>query len=784
MQKRKLRTTRQPRCREFPKRQVGSAPNGELLCWFLLFNSAHGLFIHSSSSYIRLTKMWPFSSAPSGDQKVWKNRSLRQIPRRVAAALVGAFVSISMALLVLHRANDSLVDNWVVTPSVFLSIIAATTNAMLRFAFEESSGLFWWSNLLSGAPLQDLHAVWELGHSALALLDFRGGSRVYLNLRIAATLVLLLAINGPFLQRAVTVTLETRPQPLRNGVLLPIRHEPMWNLTTKIVRDSGHVWSTPPYQDEFAEVTQEFNRRQPMRLSQPVCHEDATCRTEVEVAGFSWSCSTTEVKLRGARTIGRMYSIVLPAAGELKCSTTGSSDSDLIDDEKPGKSTEYCEHMQTEMQLDLFPINGDTAATERDLPWLAGDLPPHRFNYTSYRRSDENNETLTRQECIFSSAFVRLPIEISNQTVVTLLPIENHKDATRNQSLDVTRVESIPSCLLPKANAYFDLIGEGFREAMANLFSGGIFYDSHYANHFFWGTTSRQFINQDTIKPRGLAIELRPLGLSDPDQGYRFSIVDPLDEFVRTLNELSLRYALKEIPSSSTRVNENEAYIDYIATRGGREEVVDVRERARALMPGFSKTVRVDMSEDRIVAVYKGHFAYTVVAMGMTFGTAFVVLSLLSSVWPSHGRVFSMSPLEIAKAFDAPLLSSFGSNATGKELARDAPAHVRVRYGEAISKVDGRRSLTPSSSPEHRHFFADTRYRGHRMPGQEKVGAGEVQYMMKGSPSPATSPQWPGAEGLGISEHEMMLSDADEVTRLLIDVSERVSTPVRGRMYA
>lgn len=48
--------------------------------------------------------------------------------------------------------------------------------------------------------------------------------------------------------------------------------------------------------------------------------------------------------------------------------------------------------------------------------------------------------------------------------------------------------------------------------------------------------------------------------------------------------------------------------------------------------------------------------------------------------WRRLGRPVSFSPLELAKAFDAPLLENCSSNATGNDLANIAGS-VPVRYG-------------------------------------------------------------------------------------------------------
>lgn len=74
---------------------------------------------------------------------------------------------------------------------------------------------------------------------------------------------------------------------------------------------------------------------------------------------------------------------------------------------------------------------------------------------------------------------------------------------------------------------------------------------------------------------------------------------------------------------------------------------------------------------------------------------ALACLAVLPTYWGwwRLGRAVSLSPLEIAKAFDVPLMQALDSNATTEDFIR-AVGDKRVRYGFAASSADrdGRRS--------------------------------------------------------------------------------------------
>ncbi|KAM0713117.1 hypothetical protein Q7P35_000569 [Cladosporium inversicolor] len=100
------------------------------------------------------------------------------------------------------------------------------------------------------------------------------------------------------------------------------------------------------------------------------------------------------------------------------------------------------------------------------------------------------------------------------------------------------------------------------------------------------------------------------------------------------------------------------------------------------------------LEQSTIVAIYKVNYVYTLIAVGCVYLEIVLVFALLRS-WKRLGREFSMSPLEIAKAFNAPILENIYSNSTGAQISR-ASRRVMVRYGgsnetAAIRRVTIRR---------------------------------------------------------------------------------------------
>lgn len=662
----------------------------------------------------------------------WRANSWRTFPFLAVLSLCGAVVTISLAILLLVLADDSLVEDWPLAPTVYLSILATFTGAFLRFAFHESADIAWWSRLLThsssepdhGTTLRDLQTAWDLTYNVASLLNFRGVP-LELHLRLTALLVLVAAVSGPLLQRAITVEIVTRTS-VRDETL-PIRQEPVWNFTTKIVGSASLGDSAPPYQDEFADAVKGLNQRRPMRLSAShpsVCSDNSTCTTNVVVAGFAWNCRGSRVSLRGVPSLGLVERLYLPPRGRLfDCPHTGYSDPDDSSSETSdsSESSYTCGYLDTEFQFDLRHLIYPDLS-EGDTPWLAQGSPPATFNYTTYVREDRESDMLSVRRCNLSTAFVELPIEISEGRTVTLLP-QNRSSSTREGLASIPRIGWFKQ---------LDPYMKSFVQVIEDLYAGFILFDREVGLHHIQGLNSRQLIDQSTITQRNVS------GDYEYSSRYTFACRDPFEDVMSTLDELSLRYALQSIPETEERLSEISDVLNDPDNVGSWERRLDVAEALAKAGWKPRQTMAVSMTEKRALAAYRAHYAFTGVAMGITY-LATLLTALLLRGFRFHGRVFSFSPLEIAKAFDAPLLRGVGSNSRGGDIATGPLSDVKLRYGEVLDGGDSQA----------------TRYDSTGEIGDIHVGGDDV-----------------------------LLTTANEKPRLVVEVAERVRTPVNGRVYA
>jgi hypothetical protein len=103
----------------------------------------------------------------------------------------------------------------------------------------------------------------------------------------------------------------------------------------------------------------------------------------------------------------------------------------------------------------------------------------------------------------------------------------------------------------------------------------------------------------------------------------------------------------------------------------------------------------VDVNE---LVVY--HTTWSIAAAAIAVSILGVVSTLpLYWGWWRLGRSVTLSPLEIAKAFGAPLLSGVNSNATAEEMAMQT-GNLAVRYGTVKVSPDARDLSVAVDDPE------------------------------------------------------------------------------------
>jgi hypothetical protein len=99
-----------------------------------------------------------------------------------------------------------------------------------------------------------------------------------------------------------------------------------------------------------------------------------------------------------------------------------------------------------------------------------------------------------------------------------------------------------------------------------------------------------------------------------------------------------------------------------------------------AVAAANSSNIRsVPAQQEATIAVYQSHYLYLGLASLFTTLTIILVVPTFIGYW-HLGRKVSMSPIETAKAFNAPLLKNEDSNAEADRLIENL-GHMGVKYG-------------------------------------------------------------------------------------------------------
>lgn len=182
--------------------------------------------------------------------------------------------------------------------------------------------------------------------------------------------------------------------------------------------------------------------------------------------------------------------------------------------------------------------------------------------------------------------------------------------------------------------------------------------------------------------------------LDSEDYDYMWS--DPTDNMISTAHELTLRAA---IATTNTRIvtfwNEDES-----------ENTPDLLTQFQSEIASPNLTfVNRTVSQDAEVTMTFEESVYKTQPKWLTAAFAVILLACISIVptywgWWHLGRPVSMSPLEIAKAFDAPLMQYADPNGSAANHLRTV-GDMRVRYGYHATITEQRESDIPERLSYH-----------------------------------------------------------------------------------
>ncbi|KFA60442.1 hypothetical protein S40285_08272 [Stachybotrys chlorohalonatus IBT 40285] len=570
----------------------------------------------SKSGLVNMAQSSQTSVEPRNTQdtqrREWRATFFSRLPvgELLAIACVAALSGSSVAIL---RASDGVpVNDWDVSPAVYLSILTTAIGVLLRFAFRRGATIAWWNQALDKSTLTDLHDTFNDRESLLSAL--RRDPRKWTFVRFASIFVTLIMANGPLLQQASYVDLTEElsyPQ-----ATLPIRSQPLANLTTIPTA------ATSIYQTEFTDIINQYYNRNPITLEPGIC--EGICNTTVVVGGFDRRCLTRRVDTTTMNlTEGATMFYINPAISSMNESHSLSID---------------VYYRSTSADIDEDGLN--------EIARLGGDAS--RVN------------SLTWHSCNLTHAYRALNITIQNTTLEldpTMNPLDNHT------------VEILSRSDLEWNGPY------GFGVMLIDNFVSSVAWvisregDDSTGAPEFTGQTARTYIDRGILS-------------NSSDSAFDRSILtwrDPMPDILRAVDDLSLRYAAVRIPGTPRRALE---YLEWVDDNPETQAYIDSVSR------GQNQTVQLTQMVQ--VAVYAFRPLTLWLSVAFTMAAVVGVGATMRGFW-HLGRRVSLSPIEVGKAFRAPLFAGVGSNMPARDIVEQA-GDFRVQYG-VLSSADSHRGL-------------------------------------------------------------------------------------------
>lgn len=288
----------------------------------------------------------------------------------------------------------------------------------------------------------------------------------------------------------------------------------------------------------------------------------------------------------------------------------------------------------------------------------AAQLPNPQINMTVAFRGSSNAKCLgevTVKNCVIRSSTVEYAFQI-NQGVTTLSKDITSYKAGAIQNTNVTNV-GVPGA--------FQLLDGGTNSALTTI--GGL---ALVGNNLFLSNASYSFRGGIgwTLTQTGALVQQYINGTAS-DTSNRGTCnatwSDPTDDILLSFHEMMFRTAIKSA-NTPTYINAKNATAEQLIVAPPRQ---------------------IPVVQTSPIQVYSSNYRYLVGALVSILVPMLFVIATFWGFW-ELGRKFSMSPIETAKAFDAPALRGAGTNLPVDELL-DLYKKTPLKYGVASDGGDG-----------------------------------------------------------------------------------------------
>ncbi|KAF8250484.1 hypothetical protein K440DRAFT_618996 [Wilcoxina mikolae CBS 423.85] len=273
---------------------------------------------------------------------------------------------------------------------------------------------------------------------------------------------------------------------------------------------------------------------------------------------------------------------------------------------------------------DLEPIPGASySALSTNITFFGTEDPSLISVSTSHKPDSDCIGKYVLTECSLRAAMVKYPMSINNG-IITFAQRASGDNDTVALVLDLPR-EMAGLGIWGSTLGGIALAAQNKYHSKADFYFGGSY------QVISTGSTAVDYINSNT----------------SADGSCEMTWEDPTPDILNGIREMTFRAAIAASNSSTTQT-------------------------AKA-------------TEDMLQTIYISHYKFLFLALTLPLLAVLVIIPLFFGWW-ELGRSVSFSPLELAKAFDAPVLSGPGSNADINRLL-EVVGDRKVRYGEVMNMV-------------------------------------------------------------------------------------------------
>jgi hypothetical protein len=598
----------------------------------------------SSSSYelvhqAKSEEHKPYSSKPT--ERPWRPGMLRQLPWTGLLALLLGFGCGVAALTIALVSNGKPLDYWrvqnySVQPTVLLAILVTLANVLIGYAFASGITVFWWSSALAGSSLRKLHASQSRGDSLMAVFTSRP---------IFNAVTILLLMDQPLFQRGIRVVARSSDE--STNMRIPISSSPIQRGATGVslgVEDTEPIEKPSLFHPLYAQVVRQYQNRNPIRIALPLCK--GRCNFDVISTGWEVSCIEWQTPYH---MIDRLDTL------------------EYQDYQYHQSGIEYTGPPETQL---AFSVN----ITYNVLPYVQIDTS------VMYKATTGANGTMHWRNCNLIEALINYPVEVSNDT----LRLKAMHPGTNRTIHRIIRDSEDGMGYGTRGTIWFERQTLTCTQVRPSTLGG------------IWRALEYQFAAQANISSIGWThvngIDLQRTSMDTQDAasdmylnapgngvlGLNYDITwsDPTDDIISAAHELTLRTA---IATTDTLV----------VVRNFEEEIETIsnsltQAQPEITSPNLTFVKRTTDQEAKVIMNFEENVYKT--QRQWLAGAFAVIVMACSSIFPTYwgwwrlGRPVSMSPLEIAKAFDAPLMQHTDPNGSAADHVR-TEGDTKVRYG-------------------------------------------------------------------------------------------------------